>query len=52
MSKRLPPRHPGEVLREEFPVPLKLSAGSLARKMDVPSTRIERIAEEKNRHHR
>ena len=31
MSKRLPPMHPGEVLREEFLVPLKLSAGALAR---------------------
>jgi plasmid maintenance system antidote protein VapI len=30
MSKRLPPMHPGEVLREEFLVPLKLSAGALA----------------------
>jgi addiction module HigA family antidote len=39
--------HPGEVLREEFLVPLKLSAGALARKMDVPRTRIERIAEQK-----
>lgn len=47
MSKRLLPMHPGEVLREEFLVPLKLSAGALARKMDVPRTRIERIAEEK-----
>jgi hypothetical protein len=28
-------------------VPLKLSAGALSRKMDVPRTRIERIAEEK-----
>jgi len=47
MSKRLPPMHPGEVLREEFLLPLKLSSGALARKMDVPRTRIERIAEEK-----
>ena len=39
--------HPGEVLREEFLVPLKLSAGALARKMDVPRTLIERITEEK-----
>ena len=39
--------HPGEVLREEFLVPLKLSAGGLARKMNVPRTRIERIADEK-----
>ena len=35
MTKKLAPMHPGEVLREEFLVPLKLSAGALARKMDV-----------------
>ena len=46
MTKKLTPMHPGEVLREEFLVPLKLSAGALARKMDVPRTRVERIAEE------
>jgi antitoxin HigA-1 len=46
MTKKLPPMHPGEVLREEFLVPLKLSAGALAKKMDVPRTRIERIADE------
>jgi antitoxin HigA-1 len=46
MTKKLAPMHPGEVLREEFLVPFKLSAGALARKMDVPRTRIERIAEE------
>ena len=40
MSKRLPPMHPGEVLRKEFFLPLKLSAGALARKMDVPRTRL------------
>jgi addiction module HigA family antidote len=46
MSKKLPPMHPGEVLREEFLVPLKLSAGALASKMGVPRTRVERIASE------
>ena len=46
MSKKLPPMHPGEVLREEFLVPLNLSAGALARRMDVPRTRIERFAAE------
>jgi antitoxin HigA-1 len=35
MSKRLPAMHPGEVLREEFLVPVKLSAGAQAGKMDV-----------------
>lgn len=46
MTKKLPPMHPGEVLREEFLIPLKLSAGALANKMGVPRTRIERIASE------
>jgi plasmid maintenance system antidote protein VapI len=31
MAKKLKPMHPGEVLREEFLVPLKMSAGSLAK---------------------
>ena len=46
MAKRLPPMHPGEVLREEFLVPLALSAGALAKACGVPRTRIERIANE------
>ncbi|MDO9412217.1 MAG: HigA family addiction module antitoxin [Pseudolabrys sp.] len=46
MVKKLLPMHPGEVLREEFLVPLKISAGALARKVGVPRTRIERIADE------
>src|SRR5579863_5234445 len=43
----LPPMHPGEVLREEYLVPLNMSAGALARVCGVPRTRIERIAGEK-----
>jgi antitoxin HigA-1 len=46
MAKTLKPMHPGEVLREEFLVPLKLSAGALARTCELPRTRIERIASE------
>lgn len=46
MTKKLPPLHPGEVLREEFLVPLNMSAGALAKVMDVPRTRVERIANE------
>ena len=42
----LPPMHPGEVLREEFMLPLKLSAWAIARACGVPRTRIERIARE------
>ena len=42
----LPPLHPGEVLREEFMMPLGLSAYALARACGVPRTRIERVAAE------
>ncbi len=40
------PLHPGEILREEFLIPLEMSAGQLARAIDVPRTRIERIVRE------
>jgi addiction module HigA family antidote len=35
--------HPGEVLREEFMVPLALSANALARDLHVPPNRITAI---------
>ena len=44
--KKLPPLHPGEVLREEFLQPLGLSAGRVAKAIGVPRTRIERLAAE------
>jgi addiction module HigA family antidote len=44
--KKLAPMHPGEVLREEFLVPLNLSGGALAKTCGLPRTRIERIAAE------
>ncbi|WP_274627784.1 HigA family addiction module antitoxin [Arvimicrobium flavum] len=40
------PIHPGEFLREEYLVPLGLSAGALAKRLGLPRTRIERIARE------
>ena len=43
----LPPIHPGEILREEFLVPLEMSSYALAKKLHVPRTRIERIVAEK-----
>jgi len=46
MPKKLLPLHPGEILREEFLVPLNLSPGALAKAMGVPRTRVERIAAE------
>ena len=44
MAKELPPIHPGEILREEFLVPLKLTPYAAA--LHVPHTRVERIARE------
>lgn len=44
--KQLMPMHPGEVLREEFLLPLELSAGALAKACGVPRTRMERLANE------
>ncbi len=37
------PSHPGEVLSELFLVPLDMSPGALAKAVDVPRTRIERL---------
>jgi addiction module HigA family antidote len=38
--------HPGEVLREEFLIPMSLSPGQVAKAIGIPRTRIERIAKE------
>jgi addiction module HigA family antidote len=46
MARKLKPMHPGEVLREEFLIPLAISAGALAKTCGLPRTRIERIASE------
>jgi addiction module HigA family antidote len=46
MAKKLPPIHPGEILREEFLAPLKLTRHAVAAALHVPRTRIERIARE------
>ena len=46
MRRKLPPLHPGEILRGEFLVPVGLSPGALAKAMGVPHTRVERIAAE------
>ncbi len=44
---RLPPIHPGELLREEFLVPMGLSANALALAIRVPVTRISEIVNER-----
>ena len=43
MTRRLAPVHPGEVLKEEFMVPLGLSANALARALRVPANRITAV---------
>jgi addiction module HigA family antidote len=44
---RLPPIHPGEMLREEFLVPMGLSANALAIAIGVPATRVGEIVNER-----
>jgi antitoxin HigA-1 len=47
MTKKLKPVHPGEILREEFMVPLGLSMNRVAIDLRVPVTRIADIVNEK-----
>ncbi len=47
LKNRMPPVHPGEMLREEFMVPLGLSANALALALRVPATRISEIVNER-----
>jgi len=41
--KKLDPIHPGEILKEEFLLPLGISASSFAKTLGVPTNRISRI---------
>ena len=47
MTKKLKPVHPGEILREEFMLPLRLSMNRVAMDLRVPVTRIADIVNEK-----
>jgi addiction module HigA family antidote len=47
MAKKLKPVHPGEILREEFMLPLGLSMNRMALDLRVPVTRIADIANER-----
>ena len=44
---KMRPVHPGEVLREEFLVPLGLSAHALAQALRVPAPRVNDIVRER-----
>jgi addiction module HigA family antidote len=46
-TNKLPPIHPGEILREEFMKPRRLSQNALARALNVPPRRVNEIVLEK-----
>lgn len=46
-TNKMRPVHPGEVLREEFLVPLGMSAHALAMELKVPAPRINEIVRER-----
>ena len=46
-TNRMRPVHPGEILREDFLVPLDMSANALALALGVPATRIHEIVNER-----
>jgi addiction module HigA family antidote len=46
-KNKMRPIHPGEVLREEFLVPLGMSAHALAMELKVPAPRVNEIVRER-----
>ena len=47
--EKLPNIHPGEVLSEEFLIPLEITAYRLSKDIDIPQTRISQIIKGKRR---
>jgi addiction module HigA family antidote len=47
--KRLENIHPGEILMEEFLLPMEISAYRLSKDLDIPQTRISQILKGKRR---
>ena len=47
--EQLPNIHPGEVLQEEFLLPLKLSAYRLSKEIGIPQTRVSEIIKGRRR---
>lgn len=43
MSKKLKNIHPGEILNEEFLIPLEISAYKLSKDIGIPQTRVSAI---------
>lgn len=42
-KNRMRPVHPGEVLREDYLVPLRMSANALAKALNVPAPRVNDV---------
>jgi len=49
MVEKLNNIHPGEILQEEFLIPLKISAYRLSKDINIPQTRISEILKGKRR---
>lgn len=47
VKNRMRPVHPGEILREEFLIPLELSVNAVAHALRVPATRLHEIVKER-----
>ncbi len=47
MAKKMNPIHPGEILREEFLIPMGLTSYRIAKDIGVPPSRINDIVNEK-----
>ena len=43
IENRMRPVHPGEILREDFLVPLGLSVNALAQALRIPATRLHEV---------
>ena len=46
-SKKLPPIHPGEILREEFLIPLKITPTKLVKEINMSAKIVKEICQEK-----
>jgi antitoxin HigA-1 len=47
ITNKMRPIHPGEILREEYLLPLEMSVNALAHKLHVPATRVHEIVKER-----
>lgn len=47
VKNEMRPIHPGEILREEYLLPLEMSVNALAHQLRVPATRLHEIVKER-----